>query len=368
MLTLIDDVYALGIKLIVVFGFVFLAQKLDSVVAASIPFVILYASYGYLVPKVAKYVGKLGGRRSIIISMCFLALSSAPMYAFASDENPVYLAFWAMLFLLGKLFLHVPFIYNLGRYTIHKDRGKSLSIKRISIVVVSLAGPFFGGLVSENFGLAGLMVTGAIVFVIGILPALMLEEFHFELKYDPKKLEKNLGTRKLAIFSFFCQSSSIIDVFWAIFVFVITGESFKTLGLIFTVVALINIVVSFLLGKYLDDNDRIKFLGKSAVINAVSWVARALSFNFLTVFISDLIYKLNANILDSTFEVVTYDLMNDRLKNENRDEIIVYRDQILNYIISFGWGLGAIMISMFGFQSAFLLAAVISLGFLLLRE
>ena len=367
LLTVIDDVYVLGINILLVFGFVFLYQKLESLVIASLPFIFLYGAYGFLVPYVASYIGKLGGRKSIIISMIVLALSSIPMFLFAENENLSYLALWTIFFLVGKLFLHVPFTYNVGRYTEHKDRGRSLSLKRMSIVFVSLAWPAIGGIVSDRFGLEGLMITAAIIFTMGIIPAILLEEFHFKVDYSPKKLEKNVGARKMSVMSFFYFASAISDVFWAPFVFIIVGESFNTLGTIFTVVALINIAIAYVLGKYLDGVNREDFLERSSVLNFIAWIARAFSFNFITVFLADLLYKLNANVIDGTFEVVSYDLMNDRLRKANKDEMVIYRDQIVNYTIAFSWATGAIVASLFGFATVFIVAGVIGLGLLLIK-
>ena len=345
------------------FGIIFFYTLFKgSILLATLPFIALHLIHSLLLPVISPLLFKIGFKKSILIGAIFYSLACATLFLLNENLNIGVLILWASLYALGNVFHYVPIIYILGYETKHATRGRTFSLRRIIFIAGAIVMPILGGLISEYFGITGLSVLCICFYILSFIPIIYISDIEF---LPGKTIFKTLFSKRGAnIFLFKISQvfSDGIGTVWPIFVFLVLSSSYENVGLVFTLVSFGSIIISYLIGFELDHHNRMKLYELSAITNFFAWLARAISFNYISVLISDIIFRLNGDFRGTIMDVIDYDLMNDHIQ-KNRAGTIVLSEFIINMSVTVALTIGAILISISSYQLSFIVIALI--GFVL---
>lgn len=358
LLTTSEVFFLIAESSIVIFGMIFFYTKFDSILLAASPFILRHLLHAFLLPFFGKLLFKIGFKLSLVIGSLFYI--AAALLILVNGENYTFemLCVWSLLYALGNVFHYVPVIYIWGKLTQHKSRGRIFSLRRMVFILATIVTPIMGGLVSQNFGFHGLLLLYITFHLLTNIPIAYLGKIETK---PPKSIIRTLMTmrgKKIFLYNTSAVFSISLNEFWPIYVFTILAVSYADLGILFALVNLISILLTYFMGKQLDKRDRANLYNLGSITNLFSWIFRAFSFNYITVLVSDVAFKLNSEFRGSINEVMAYDLMNDNV-NDARGSIIILGEVVVNYLIAFVFFTGALSITVFGFQSTFILFAVI---------
>jgi len=347
---------------IAVFGIIFFYQKFNSIFLAVAPFILIHLTYASLLPFLSKFVFKLGLKRSLILGSIFYSLMALVTYLSNDKLRLENLLAFALLYALGNVFHYTPIIYILGTNSKHSSRGRVFALRKIIFVIAAVVTPILGGFVSDKFGFTGLYAMCIAFFILTNIPIIYLSKFEVPL---PKSLSKTLETmrgKRIFLYKISEVFTNNIGSFWPIYVSIILAGSLLDVGILFTFVSFVVVIVTYFTGKALDSRSRPKLYFLASISMFIGWILRALSFNYISILIADIIFKINANFKGQISEVIDYDLMNDHV-NDARSSVIILGEVIVNFLIAFLLFVGALFITVYGFQAAFIVFGIIGFVF-----
>ncbi|KXK27419.1 MAG: Major Facilitator Superfamily protein [candidate division WS6 bacterium OLB20] len=354
-----------SLGLVTVFGTLSIFQIFNnSLVHALAPLALIHLLHGLLVPLTADFIGRVGTRTSIIIGSVLMLAGQLPLMLLASDNYAPVLVYIA-LNAIGRPLMFTPVLYYVARLTDARKRGSEYGLIRAIILVSIVIYPALGGIVSASFGVAGLITASAMFALLSIVPLFAIETFRFRYTGKVFKLLTHKAFRRASTLAIMNQPIDQFEHLWVVYVFLLLGSSYQDFGYLFTAILIISVGLSLLIGRFLDKHNRRTFLRRDSLLLFFSWIMRTLATSAPGVFVSDIVYKLNANLKDSAYIVLTYDLMTAKKHRDAQlDEHIVVREMVTNIAAAVAIMFGAVIVLNFGFEAAFLFAALISLFFL----
>lgn len=312
---------------------------------------------------VAKFLGRLGSRYSLIIAV-FLFFLSFVCVALIDKSNPlpIYLV-WILLFSLARAFYFVPYNFFIMHFTDNGKRGEQIGKLGAVCLLFSMLAPLIGGSLSNSWGLVGISLFSGAIFLLSIIPLLKLPNYRFTYTGKLFNILKLPATRK-ELKLMFSNDLQNKDSFWQIFVFIMVSGSFLNFGVLFTIVNIISLGMLWLLGKFLDHGNRKKILRYDGVITAGVWIFKALTTTPIMAGISDSIYQLISNSRDQVVGVIDYDLINRYDQEALIDEKLIARDISLTIFSGITNIIGLLLALYFGLRAVFVLAALGALSML----
>ncbi|MFQ5492707.1 MAG: MFS transporter [Candidatus Dojkabacteria bacterium] len=355
--------FNIAIALFELFGILNLYSIFDENLLYAVgPYIVIHFSYATLLPVFARYVGKMGIRTSMILgSILFLASLSPLIFVTEEIQFPIFI--WITLNIAARLVYYLPVHYYFTTMTSSRHRGEEIGIFNAIMLVSVMLIPLIGGNISENYSIAGLAVTSLFILGLSILPLFKLENEKFFYSGRLKRIESVRAVRKMVKLVIVDTIQGQFWVFWVIYVFIVLRGSFVGFGELFTIVGIINAVISVFLGKFLDRHNRKQFLNYDAIFVFVVWILRAIASSTLGILIAETAFKINLNLKNSAFGVLTYDFLSQSNHEVQIDEKIVIREISINYTISLALFAGFIIVTVGGFQLGFVVAGIVALLF-----
>lgn len=235
---------------------------------------------GSVVP-IAHLIETMGFRRSIAVSLLFLAIGLATLIR--AEQYPALLLVSAV-----ANGLNIPFYWVARNSAISQDSqrkhvGSQMGFLTSIEQVTTMLGPLAAGLVIEKWGFPTLYALALLILVVSVVP----------LWGMPAHIHRNGATwrgfyRWLTNRHYFHNGVGIgaravddyaINILWPLAIFGI-GVKTGVLGGIFSTVAIVALVVRLILGKMFDklhargDTSDEWVFGVSAVVSSVIWIGR----------------------------------------------------------------------------------------------
>jgi len=330
---------------------------------AVLPYTMIHFLYALFVPFSTFITGKIGTNRSLTIAFLLFAVSSVPMYMFAILMNFSLYLFWALIYLLGKLFFHPSSILIQGMNSTYINRGKTFSFKKIFIIIIAIATPIVGAYVATFFGLKGLAVFSSTVYLLAVITTFNLQKntFKFDIKETLSFVKNQHQVHKIYKINLFSSIQKTLLKLWPLYMFLILDSNFLDLGYFLSAVALIGLLISYFMGMMLDVYPRELIFTKSLFLGALFWLFKGIFLNPSFLVVVDAIHKPVYESIDESRNVLTYDLMMNKTNVGDRDEIIIAKEVGLNLIIAILLATYAISITLTSFTTVFVAMAIISL-------
>ncbi len=267
--------------------------------------------YLLLIPFSLNLINKIGFKRMILLSTPIYIIYLSSLY-YINYSNIFY---FISIFLLGTYLsffwpaMHSEIALNLSK----KHRGSQLGTLQIIMTLVGTIAPFIGGYFLENLSYWYLLLLASFLIFLGTIPLLLSEDIKLN-KYSISfkeyiallVLKKNINS-KIAFSSEGLESILNVAI-WPIFVFILLSENFLSLGFLYTIVSFISIFFILYFKRYIDSNNRKKYLSLIVKFLSLNWFLRFLVFLFGGVFLYfvESMSKLVLNMFSMSFMSIFY--------------------------------------------------------------
>lgn len=269
---------------------------------------IQWTVYSLFAPLAGLVINRIGIKevifiRTILMTFAFFLLSiikNFPQLHFFVHISAILLGMAAILYGLS--------IYALFTKFMHKDRrGKEtnrfLTFTRISVAV----GPFVGGIVSLQWGFEMLALSVSFIMLISTLPLLLIKKNVNHPRFHLASFVRHLKTSGKPFFYFNIYGIKVF-LFYVILPIslYLSGQNMLSLGIIVTLVTLIGMIITKIIGHIADKNDSALLLRAGAIITSVFLLIFGLLLREKELIFLALFSGLIAKFIDIPFETYVF--------------------------------------------------------------
>lgn len=200
-----------------------------------------------------------------------------------------------------------------------KTRGKEIGTLQIIVTLFTAIAPLIGGIYLEYNSYWNLFLIASVLLLLSNLPLLMskdkkIHKINFKHSDYLRLIKKS--TNKKSKIAHASEGIELIlsTIIWPIIFFIFINGNFARLGMLYTVLSILTIIILVLLKSYIDKHSKKKVLKVTSRLLAVGWFGRTV----LTLFGSVFLYlfesfaKLIANIVTVTLASIFYNNTNSK--------------------------------------------------------
>ncbi|OGF34620.1 hypothetical protein A2223_00520 [Candidatus Falkowbacteria bacterium RIFOXYA2_FULL_35_8] len=313
---------------------VFLYQKLGfSLIAVSLYCLASYTSWFLLVPVGAKWMSKIGIKKSLIISVVFSAFYFLSLQFFDLTDNRWWLLSSIFFVDLTRMFFWVQYHTDFAKFSNKSVRGRQISLFSSVASLVAVLIPFISGLMLENYGFGILFISALIIYLASALPLFMIpevkEEYSFGYLESFKQLFSAKNKRMLWSYSADGAQGFIGMVLWPLFIWLVLDENYAAVGLVSSIIILVSIIVRLIVGEYSDKLSKKKILKLGTALYAIGWIFKIFVFTGFQIFIASTYHNFAEIVMRTPYDALMYDKAADSGKMV--DEYNTMREIALNF-------------------------------------
>jgi len=283
---------------------------LYSVLHLGIPLILLlngftYTVYICFISYGGKIASKFGYSHSILFSIPFQILYWVFLYAGQEHHGLLLLAFF--FYGIDKALYWPAFHSNVTRFAADEQRGREFSVLYAITNLVAIAGPFLGGLLSQNFGIRTAFVFASAVYACSFMPLFAKKEIFTPKPYEYKdtlELYKTLPKKSLGYMGF-GEEMILLNV-WPVFIFVIVA-GYEKVGILVTIATLVATGLSLYIGKITDTSSKQSLLKIGTLFYGMIWLFRLLALTPYTVFAADSLSRTGKDMNFIPLSTLTYE-------------------------------------------------------------
>ena len=285
-------------SMVAIFEPIYLYKIYNSISVVILYYAAVYTVYLFALPLGAKIASRYGFEHSMFYGLIAVIFYFAVLYSLAF--YPWLIIFSVLLVVLYKSLFWPAYHADFAHYGNIKNRGKELSAYRLISSLAAIAGPFIGGLILFYFDFPILFTIVSIVTLASAIPLFTTREKfapnHFSYRKSFERILKPSSRYKFRSFLSYAGfgENIVAVVIWPIFIFLLLDRSFTYLGSLTSMVALISIIASLYIGRFVDSftkKDRKKLLSLSALICLFAWLMRPFVANWPGVLLVDTFSK-----------------------------------------------------------------------------
>lgn len=228
-----------------------------------------------LMPTMAKFVGRLGYKKSVLGGQILWSIALLAIVGIEFNRWWIWVAlilvpFAAMGYWIPR---HMLFMET-SKKEFGQDEGKLLVVGKWGAIF----GPILGGLIVNEFGFGWVWAACSALMILAAIPIVMIKSEKLKWNFDlPDFWQKFYGVwfrRDFLAFVGLGIEETLFDYFWPVFLLVVLGQSYVSLGAYKTVVLLVTTVMIWIVGRKIDRGGVRKFMTVATGILAVFWLVR----------------------------------------------------------------------------------------------
>ncbi len=298
-------------SLVGIFASVYLYSKGFSLIMILFYSVGLSLTYVICAPFVVSIINKIGMKYTLLLSSPFYFIHLLSLYYITTHE-----IFFHILWLSQGIYVSLFWftyrceVINNGS---RKKRGSELGTLQIIATMLTTIGPVIGGFFLEYLTYTKLLILATIFLIGSNIPLLMSKDKKIpKIKFkhrDYLKLIKKTTNKKTKL-THACEAIELtLSVFiWPIILFIFFNNNFAKLGLMYTALSIITIILLIYLKNYIDKHSKKKVLNISSKLLSLGWFTRTI-FIFIGgifLYIIESLSKLISNVLNMTLTSIFY--------------------------------------------------------------
>jgi len=283
-------------NLIGMFGVVFVYQLADSLVKGLIYITLYFGAqrlvvYFSTVP-VGHMIAKFGYRKMMIFGLICL---SVKLYLLSLvTASTLWLLFPSLLLggvMIPSYFLafHALFLDDNDDAKLGEQMGFMAMLGRATGIIA----PFAAGVIVEVFGFSVLFSLATFLLTLSFIPLVMMKHHkrHFGKFSLPHVIESATDFPEFTQSMYWWTFTEGIQAFlWPIYLSIVLGD-YAVLGIVGSLVAIVNSISVYLFGRAYDGGDRNKLFTTFGVLVSLSWFARFISTTPVGVSVSDVLNR-----------------------------------------------------------------------------
>jgi sugar phosphate permease len=192
-------------------------------------------------------------------------------------------------------------------------------------ILVAACGPLIGGLIGGKFGMSYVFLLTSILLIGSVFPLFKTTEPHREKKLRFSKIKIKLIWKDLVAYGGYGMQGSIGSIIWPLFIYSIL-KNYQKLGLVSTLSTLVAIVVTYIIGKKADHQERKKYVKSGSMLMGLIYLAKALANTIFHIFSLDVLTSFANSISTAPFQSEYY-LHADE---ESRSEYITFMESTID--------------------------------------
>ncbi len=338
-------------------------------------YLIGHSLYGLTVAWGAKYLNKIGLRRSLKISIIWGSLYYLCFYFldkyvgvdsnFLEHKNLIILLISLVIFTLtiNRLLYWLPLHTDLAKFTNKRNRGKELSLMEATTVVIKSILPLVSGVILALYSYDILFLIAIIIYLLGFIPfaALPRTKERFSWGYLETWKEFFSKKRRRAIYAYMGDGAenAVGIIFWPIFIWEILNGNYFEVGALTSLIVVISIILQLIIGKFIDSKDKSKLIKYGSVFYSIGWIIKIFIATAFQIFITSTYHNLTKIFTRTPFDTLYYESAADQ--GHFVDEYTVIHEMAVQFgkVIILLFAL--VLVPYFSIQWIFLLAAISSL-------
>ena len=363
------SIRSLAFGMILIFEPIYLYYYFDKSLPLTLLFFgLIHGLYGILSVFGGKIMSKIGFDWAMLISHFFFF----GYYFLLSFIN--FSVFFVPLAIIVKpiaMALFWPSYHtNFTRFSKRDQRGVEVGKKNIAVLIPAILGPILGGLILANFGYPILFSSLLVVLLISAIPLFFhrekLEVYTDVYQKAWQRIFKKENRKSSLAFASSSIEAGINAYLWPLFMAVL-AISYISMGGIISFSIFVSVLFTLYMGRISDTINRAKLLNIGALLTSISWVIKYFAVTPFSAFLAQAFYRLCRASADIPFQTFFYEKA--ALKGSEADEFIISREIIVNISRFFALiFLAGIFLIFPEINLAFILAAVISFGFVFLGK
>ncbi|MCK5211741.1 MFS transporter [Candidatus Parcubacteria bacterium] len=321
-----------------------------------------YLGYLIILPIGARFLNKIGLRRSLRISIIFDALYLSSVFLVAKD--PVIFGVLAViLIVLARMTFWLPFHVDFAKFTDRGDRGKEVSIIWAMKSFLGILMPIAAGFLIEYFSFTIVFIIGITLYLAAIIPFMSLPRTKEKFVWGYAETIKNFFKKKnrplvLANIANGAENTVAL-VIWPIFIWQLLKGNFVAMGLLSSLIVFVGVILQLVAGKYTDIFNKRKLLHWGSIFYALGWLAKVFVLTGFHIFLVGAYHQFARIFKDTPFDALNYEYLAD--KGHYVDEYTVLKEiavQVGKVLILI---FAIIIVLNFGLNWTFALAALATL-------
>jgi hypothetical protein len=270
----------------------------------------VYGLYLLIQPFGGKVTRSQGYKHGIIFSTPFLILYYLSL--FAIPYSPLFIATAIVAYAIQKTLYWPGFHADFAKFGSVSDSGREFGLLVFLISLVSVVGPFFGGLVIRLFSFPTLFVIVSLLILVSNIPLLLPPGVFVprDLSYLDAYKRLLKPENRCTVLSFMGYGEELLALtIWPIAIF-LAIDGFTEIGALISISTLITAVVGYLIGRGGDGHGRVndfKILRIGTIMTALSWVMRIAAFGPFTILGIDTLYRTSRMAQGVPMMTLTYE-------------------------------------------------------------
>lgn len=268
-------------------------------------------------------VSKRGSKWAMLIGICMLLGFLLCLRGLQSYYSTILLCVTAALLGWFTAFYRTGYHYDMSQYAKTDHFGSKVANLNIIITISSAIAPLLAGIVIDTYWI-GVNISIAIVIVaISLIPLMRSSHKHKAQLFNRQKLWKFLyqwiGRDSFITFGALSYYKMVSMIIRPLLIFLLVGNYTK-LWLITTATTIITIIIMYILGKYMDQNQDRKIMKAALFFESINRLAASvtLGLSLLTsviVGVLDLIHRLSSKSAETTLSKTLYVSAHDNTDN-----------------------------------------------------
>lgn len=331
--------------------------------------------YGFSVAWGAKYLDKVGLKRSLLISIFWGAIYYFIFYLLdqiSSDSDWLLaLIILSLVFLtIHRLMYWVPLHTDLAKFTNKKNRARQLSLMEATTVFLGAIMPLLAGWILFRHSYDVLFLIAIIVYFISLIPFTTLPKTKEIFSWTYLQTWKEFfsrGRRKTVLAYAGDGAESVAGVIiWPIFIWELLAGNYFEVGALSSLIVAVTVILQLFVGKFTDLSSKKNILKYGTLFYALGWIFKIFIVTAFQIFITSTYHNLARIFTRTPFDTLNYEKAADQ--GHYIDEYTVIHEMA----VQFGKALMSvfilILILFFSIQWTFILAALASLTLNLLAD
>jgi len=275
-----------------------------------------------------------------------------------------------ILKVIGMTLFWPSFHTNFARFSRDGYRGREVGKKNVAVVAPTVLSPVIGGFILASFGYPALFAAVLAVLLASGVPLFFNKEKHEIYTDSFKKAWQRIFKRENRKSSLAFASDAIelgINVYlWPLFMALLAID-YISMGGITSFSIFVGALFTLYMGKVSDTTRRPKLLNIGSLLTSISWLLKYFVATPFTAFLAQTFYKICRASASIPFQTFFYEKA--ALKGSQADEFIIYREIVVNISRFFSlFILAGVFLVFPKVNLSFILAAIISLGFMFLNN
>ncbi len=314
-----------------------------------------------------KFMAKYGLKKSMLLSHIFFWGYYISLFFIYGSFYLVPLAL--ILKAVGMMLFWPAFHTDFLRFSEKGYQGREVGKMNIAILIPSIVSPVIGGWILSSFGYPTLFIIVLLILFTSAIPMFLSKEVH-ETYTDSYKgawsrIFKKENWKVTLAYGFHSAELAVNGYIWPIFLAVL-AISYTTIGALTTVAIGVAALFTLYMGRMSDTIiNRVWFLNIGSVLTSIAWIIKYFVVTPFDALLAHTLYRVCRTSASVPFQTFSY--KRAIAKGKEADEFIVYREIAINISKFFFMASLAVLFYFFPtINAAFLVAAVFSLGFMLM--